>query len=105
MAKRKTKITRIDWAQIDNLDCVHLVNHGLHGSTIARATGLSVGQIYYRAKRMGIRLRDYRDGRGPVAATMLRTFTVKKMSIHEKAELEENVGPQIEAGLKKLKKK
>jgi len=36
---------------------------GMHAKTIARVTGLSEGQVRYRLKEKGVRLREYRDGR------------------------------------------
>jgi len=95
--KKPKQSRRIDWSMVDNLDCVNLVNHGLHGDTIARATGLSRGQVYYRAKCVGVRLRNYRDGKGPVAAVLLRRFTVK--------EVREETSEFVEKRLKKNKKK
>lgn len=93
---------RIQWNDEENIVCFHLVNHGLHGDTIARATGLSRAQVYYRAKRLGSRLRDYRDGRGPVASVILRRFTVNKrianITSHQQ-ELREELSPVIKRRL------
>jgi len=103
MSKVKRKTYRIPWGQIENIDCVHLVSHGLHGHVIAKMTGLSVGQVYYRAKQMGYRLRDYRDGRGPIASVLVRRYSVKKMHHEERVQLYDNVEPFIKSKLAKKK--
>lgn len=47
-----------------------LALRGLHAKAIATATGISVWQVYQMCRQMKIRLRDYRDGRGPVGAAV-----------------------------------
>jgi hypothetical protein len=103
--KHKKGVVRIDWGHITNLDCIHLVNHGLHADAIARATGLSRGQVYYRAKRVGVRLRDYRDGRGPIASVLFRNFTVKKMTVARKETLRASMEPVVTRRLQERSKK
>jgi len=103
--KTKKKSKRISWSDIENIDCVNLVNYGLHGDIIAKATGLSRCQVYYRARQVGIKLRDYRDGRGPVASTLLRKFTVRKMGDIEKRALENEIMPVVERRLQERKKR
>ena len=50
------------------LDSVYyLANRGFHGDTIARATGLTKSQVYYRTGRLKIHLRAYRDGNSMIA--------------------------------------
>lgn len=100
----KKKVSkRISWSDIDNVDCINLVNYGLHAHTISKATGLSRSQIYYRARQVGVRLRDYRDGRGPVANILVKRFTVKDISTEDKGQLSLLV-PMIERKLQKKKK-
>jgi len=41
-----------------------LAKFGMELKTIARHTGLSIGQISYRLKKMGVRTRDFRQGHG-----------------------------------------
>lgn len=54
------------------LDSVgYLAERGFHGETIARATGLSKGQVYYRTGQLGIPLRSYRDGVSKIAKTFI----------------------------------
>jgi hypothetical protein len=98
--KKKKKSNRIEWDDPSNFICVHLINHGFHGAAIARVTGLSVPQVYYRAKRMGLRLRGYRDGTGPVAYAILRRFTVRRGRTNvEQAQVRRNLLPDIEKRL------
>lgn len=103
--KAKKKSKRIEWSAIENIDCINLVNYGLHGDTIAKAVGMSRGQVYYRAKQVGVKLRDYRDGRGPIARTLLRKFTVKKMGDDEMLMLADEWSPVIQRRLQERKKK
>ena len=62
-----------------NLSCSFLADRGLHAHTIAKATGLSVGQVYYRCKQLGIRLRDYRNGKG-AAVYLIKNYSVKNLN-------------------------
>ena len=73
------KSNRVDWSGIENLDCLTLIDHGMHAATISKATGMSVGQVQYRAKLAGQRLRDYRDGCGPVGTVLFTKFKVSTM--------------------------
>lgn len=45
-----------------------LALHGMHARTIASVCGISAGQVYTACAQMQIRLRDYRDGLGPVGS-------------------------------------
>jgi hypothetical protein len=100
MSKKKKKSNRIQWVEPSNFVCVHLIRHGLHGETIANATGLSVAQVYYRARRMGLRLRGYRDGTGPVAQAILRKFTVRNRINTEQQQLKPYILSDINKKLK-----
>lgn len=71
---------RVDWTGIENLDCLTLIDHGLHAGVIAKATGLTIGQVYGRARASGQRLRDYRNGKGAVGAILFKKFTVSNMT-------------------------
>ena len=46
---------------------VYFGERGFHASLIAEKTNLDVRQVYYACHRLGIRLRDYRDGKGEIA--------------------------------------
>lgn len=67
----------IDWSLPCNNLAAQLIKHGLHGHLIAKQTGLSVHAVYYRAKILGLRLRDYRNGIGKPAKTVLKTYTIR----------------------------
>lgn len=45
--------------------------HGFHAATISDVMGISKCQVYTACRQMQIRLRDYRDGRGPVAPKVM----------------------------------
>jgi hypothetical protein len=70
----------VNWNDLVNMDCLNLIDYGLHADTIAKATGLSKSQVYYRAKLAGQRLRDYRNGRGPVGRVLFTKFKVSSMN-------------------------
>lgn len=45
----------------------YMAERGFHARTIARVTGLSVGQVSYRIHALGLALRAYREGDTAVA--------------------------------------
>jgi hypothetical protein len=104
-ATKQKKRQRIDWGDLENIDCVHLANYGLHAKTIGKATGLSRGQIYYRAKQVGVRLRDYRDGKGPVGHVLLRKFTVRSMESTSADQIRRSLSPVIKRRLQERKRR
>lgn len=64
------------------LDSVEfLASRGFHGKVIAEATGLSIGQVYARAKFSGVKLRDYRDGKTTIAREAIRMSPTVKMKV------------------------
>lgn len=54
-------------AKQQDFDCLMLAEFGMELKTIARHTGLSKGQVSYRTKKAGVRVRDFRQGMGPYA--------------------------------------
>ena len=68
---------RVDMELLPNKLCEYMVNHGFHGKCIATKTGLTVGQVYYRAQLCEVHLRDYRDGKGKEAALVIKNFKVR----------------------------
>jgi hypothetical protein len=48
-----------------------LALRGMHARTIASVCGLSTGQVYTACAHMKIKLRDYRDGLGPVGSVVV----------------------------------
>lgn len=72
---------RVDWNLPENLAAGMLSQYGLHAHAIAKATGLSVSRIYYRNKKTGIRIRDYRNGQGPIARVIIENYSIDRISI------------------------
>jgi hypothetical protein len=66
---------------------------GLYGHTIARRTGLSVGQVRTRLRQGGVQLKEYRNG-GFLAEDVIQTF-------EENAWLEKELQKRIRAQMKK----
>jgi hypothetical protein len=60
---------------------MYLAERGFHGHTIAKHTGLSVSQVYYGCKQLGIRLRDYRDGVGEIAERIIAVTPCVRMHV------------------------
>jgi hypothetical protein len=71
---------KIDWDQYLNCVVERFADKGLYGRVIARHTGLTTGQVYNRCKRLGIKLRDYRNGKSPAALVVVKKFAVKTAS-------------------------
>lgn len=45
----------------------YMALRGFHCKKIAEVCGLNEGSVYLACQKLQIRLRDYRDGKGPVA--------------------------------------
>lgn len=56
----------------ENIELITLANVGMTAQTIADFTGLSRGQVSYRLRYFGIRIKDFREGRGPIAGLIFR---------------------------------
>lgn len=56
----------------DDFACLLLASLGQSAKSIARVTGLSVGQISYRLKMAHIQLRDYRNGNNAYSRMVVR---------------------------------
>lgn len=98
MTRRRTKKRvglnshgRIDWQSINNLSCLQLAQHGFHAATIAKATGLTINQVYYRYREVGIQLRDYRNGKTAVSRVVMQKYSVKTIDDKHARELRRNV--------------
>lgn len=50
----------------------YMALRGFHCRKIAEVCGITEGQVYTACGQMRIRLRDYRDGKGPVAEQVVR---------------------------------
>lgn len=67
------------WARLDELTrqllyrrVRYLADYGMHGQTVALSCGISKGDVYLACKQMQVKLRDYRDGKGPNGARIVR---------------------------------
>jgi len=66
------------------MSVVYLGLAGLHGKTIARTVRgywgvrLSVSQVYSICRKHGVRLRDYRDGKGDTAKAVIKSGAPKR---------------------------
>lgn len=79
MMKNKAGLTngRVNFSENQiNQSCMEMAMRGLHGHTIAKATGLSVAQIYYRDHLPGFKMRDYRDGKGPIGVPLFTKYSI-----------------------------
>ncbi len=103
MAKKKrSKVglsgNRIDWDSVLNFCCIRLARERYHGRVIARATGLTVGQVYNRLHQCGVRLRYERDGLGEHNKIIIKRFSVRTISKANEALLRSTIKtPEIKA--------
>jgi hypothetical protein len=76
--KRKRKWRRVDWNDPKNITALHVVvkEFAFDGPTLARMTGLSVAQVYYRLRTMGVSLRDTRKGLIGYGADVRKKYTI-----------------------------
>ena len=64
---------------------VFLGENGFHARTIARAAGVTVGQVYAVCAKFQIKLRSYRDGKNETAERVIVRapyLAIKKVDIH-----------------------
>lgn len=59
-------------ARQEDFECLMLARFGMTTDTIASFTHLSRGQVSYRLKKAGIRIRDFRYGIGPYAEIVFK---------------------------------
>ena len=82
MAKRKISRVgldasgKIDWDDWRNCIIAFWAERRFHGKFIAAQTGLTLGQVYERCHRYGIRLRDARDGAGADSESLTAQYSV-----------------------------
>lgn len=58
-----------------------LGRRGLYARTIARVTGLSIGQVSYRLKRLQVRLGAYREGTSPESAKIIEVSPCSRLNV------------------------
>ena len=78
----------------ENIELITLANLGMTAQTIADFTGLTRGQVTYRLKYFGIRLKDFREGRGPIARLVFQRLS--KPIVNESIHLARQFHPDIE---------
>jgi len=59
-------------AKQEDFDCLMLASLGIGANAIASYTGLTRAQVYYRLEKGGVKIRDYREGRGPFAGMVFQ---------------------------------
>jgi hypothetical protein len=70
-SKTGLKGGRIDWDNYVNRSISVLADQGLHAKVVAQELSMSIGQVYNRAGRLGIRFRDFRNGNSLRAQNIL----------------------------------
>jgi hypothetical protein len=57
---KKRRFKRVDWDSAENMIPLHVAVHEFpfDGRTLAQMTGLTVGQVYYRLHRYGVKLKS-----------------------------------------------
>jgi hypothetical protein len=81
--KRKRKYKRVDWDDPQNILPLHVVvkEFAFDGPTLASMTGLTLGQVYYRLRHLGVSLRDTRKGLVGYGADVKKRFTISNPKI------------------------
>jgi len=81
--KLLTQNRKIDWNKPANLIPLHVAvtEFAPHASVLAKMTGLTVGQVYYRLHQHGVSLRDLRDCKYGRGAEIKAHFTVSNPKI------------------------
>lgn len=77
-------------ARQQDFDCVMLAKFGMEAETIARYTRMSKGQVHYRLKKLGVKLRDFRQGKGAYARLVfegLKRRAAQQVTIEVRAQI------------------
>lgn len=64
-------------------------NKRFSGREIAHQTGLTVGQVYARCQRYGIRLNDARNGVGPDSEAVIGNYGLATITVSRKRQIME----------------
>ena len=78
--QRRIRMGRIDWKDPRNIICIRLAEYGLHGQIIAKICNLSRAQVYYRHWKVGITVRNYRNGETRPAREIIQKYNIKTIS-------------------------
>jgi hypothetical protein len=94
MAKKSSTVGldknhRVDWNMTENLSFIGFVNNsGLHGKVIGQhCGGMTVGQVYNRCKKLGVKITDYRNGLTDSSKIIIKRFSVTTMNAKTAKEL------------------
>jgi len=68
---------KIRWNLRENTNCIELAKRGISAATISKTVGLTVNQVNYRIRKIGIGLRDYRNGSGPEGEVIIKKFKIR----------------------------
>ena len=71
------KGNRIQWNSKQVRNCKILGEYGFSARTIGMTTGLSAGQAYYRLRKKGVKLRDYRNGLNNRGMILIRKYIIE----------------------------
>lgn len=71
-------VRRITFHSQRDLQCAYLGTAGFSATLIALKTGLSKAAVYYRLRMVGVRIRDYREGRNAIAQYVIQQVIQKK---------------------------
>lgn len=81
---------RIDWGLTENLLPIHIAikEYPFHARVFAEKYGMSTSAVYYRLKQHGVSLSDLRNGTCGKGKELLDRYTVSKVNVSLKKELE-----------------
>lgn len=78
--KTKTKRSKIDWTDPRFKIMVQLALHGFHGQLIAKHSEFTRSQVYYYLQKLGIQLRDYRNGKTDPARPIIKKYSIRTIT-------------------------
>ena len=87
---------RILWSIRSNLSCAALAEQGFHAHYIAEVTGLTTGQVYGRCRKLGVGLRDYRNGKTSQAKVVVAKYGVRNMTQRDANSILRDVTSRLE---------
>lgn len=102
-SKRKRKL--ITWSDFDDMKCIVMADFGQSAKTIGKVTALTPAQVYYRTKKYGIRITDWRNGRGRFGEVLFTRFTIISNELNADKQIKRLFGlispPRLEGKVEK----
>ena len=95
----------ITWNNIN--DCLPVFvaqDMPLHGKVLAKMSGLSLNQVYYRLRKAGISLSDVRNGLVGAGKDTVERYTVTNVSVRDIKDIVHNVQESETNKTKRAKK-